>query len=76
MVTARKSLSDAVNSWLTPLRAIPFRVSSLRRAECKRCVRVEAKASTGVVAIFFFQHSDGAWHVFPPAPHRVTMRVA
>jgi hypothetical protein len=76
METMRKSLRDAVERWLTPNGAIPFRVRALRRTECKRCVRVEARVPTGDVAICFFQHDDGAWHVFPPFPRRVTMRVA
>jgi hypothetical protein len=76
MMSARKSLREAVESWLPPNRAIPFRVRSLRRNECKRCVRVEAKVPTGDVAICFFQHDDGGWHVFPPDPHRLMMRVA
>nr|WP_025597763.1 hypothetical protein [Burkholderia sp. WSM2230] len=76
METMQKSLRDAVERWLTPNGAIPFRVRSLRRAECKRCVRVEARVPTGDVAICFFQHDDGAWHVFPPFPRRLTMRAA
>jgi len=74
--TVRKSLRDVVENWLTSNRAIPFRVRSLRRTECRRCVRVEARISTGDVAICFFQHDDGAWHVFPPFPRCLTMRAA
>jgi hypothetical protein len=76
MMSARKSLRDAVESWITPNRAIPFRVRSLHRGERLRCVRVEARDTTGDVSICFFKHDDGAWHVFPPAPRRLTMRIA
>jgi len=76
MMSARKSLRDAVESWITPNRAIPFRVRSIHRGERLRCVQVDARDASGDVAICFFKHADGAWHLFPPAPRRLTMRIA
>ena len=76
MNVTRKSLRDAIESWLTPNGAIPFRIRFLRRTVCRRCVRIYARVRTGNVAICFFQHDDGAWHVFPPLPRHATMRVA
>ncbi|MFT4067814.1 hypothetical protein [Paraburkholderia sp.] len=76
MNVTRQSLRDAMERWLIPNGAIPFRVRPLRRAKYRRCVRIDAKVPTGDVAICFFQHDDGAWHVFPPLPRHVTMRVA
>ncbi|AET94105.1 hypothetical protein BYI23_D005950 (plasmid) [Burkholderia sp. YI23] len=76
MNVTRKTLRDAIESWLTPNGAIPFRIHFLRRTACRRCVRIDARASTGDVAICFFQHDDGAWHVFPPQPRHATMRIA
>lgn len=75
METARMSLRDRVESWLTPNRAIPFRVHALRHTAGGRCVRIEARVPSGDVEICFFRHDDGAWHVFPPDPRRVTMRI-
>jgi hypothetical protein len=76
MMSARKSLRDAVESWITPNRAIPVRIRSLQRSARVRGVQVEARNQEGDLSICFFKHEDGAWHVFPPAPRRVTMRVA
>lgn len=76
MNVTRKSLRNAIERWLTPNRAVPVRIRSLSRIARRRCVRIEARVATGEVAICFFQHEDGAWHVFPPLPRHATMRVA
>jgi hypothetical protein len=74
METVRMSLREVVERWLVPGHAVPFRVRALRNAARGRCVRVEARAPCGDIAICFFRHDDGAWRVFPPLPHRPTMR--
>ncbi|TCG02618.1 hypothetical protein BZM26_00410 [Paraburkholderia strydomiana] len=78
MESARRSLREVVESWLSPNRAIPVRVRLFRLSSlaCGRYVRVEAKAATGLVAICFFRHEDGSWCVFPPGPRRPAMRVS
>ncbi|WP_230972073.1 hypothetical protein [Burkholderia pseudomultivorans] len=75
METAGRSLRDRVESWLAPNRAVPVRVRAQRHAAGGRCVRVEATVPNGAVEICFFRHDDGAWHLFPPDPRRVTMRI-
>jgi hypothetical protein len=74
METVRVSLREVVERWLMPSHAVPFRVRPLRNAARGRCVRVEARAPCGNIAICFFRHDDGAWRVFPPLPRRPTMR--
>jgi hypothetical protein len=36
------------------------------------CIEVTCRARS--VAILFFRHDDGSWHVFPPETERMAMR--
>jgi hypothetical protein len=68
MYAAKKSLRFAVEKWLAPTLATPIRVtrfSRIRSAQ-RRYVCVETWRPEGPVSLFFFQHDDGAWRVFPP----------
>lgn len=70
------SLRAIVTKWLAPTACSPVALTRLRYANASslRCVRAERIGSRHTVAIFFFQHGDGSWSVFPPAPPRPTMR--
>lgn len=68
MNTSAKSLRLLVEKWLTPTSATPVRVTRFGRtgSNRRRYVCVEALRPEGPVALFFFQHDDGTWRVFPP----------
>jgi len=75
MSTTEKSLRLLVEKWLTPTWATPIRVTRFSRTHSsrRRYVRVEALRPEGSVALFFFHHDDGTWHVFPPETGRLTL---
>jgi hypothetical protein len=75
MHTAEMSLRSLVEKWLTPALAAPIRVTrfSRTRAARRRYVHVEALRADGPIGLFFFQHDDGAWRVFPPENGRPTI---
>ena len=58
-----------IEKWFGSSASIPCRVTEFGRTRSnrRRYVCVEAKRATGSLAIFFFRHDDGSWHVFPPA---------
>jgi len=64
-----RPLRRLVEKWFGPTTGIPCRVIefSRTRSNQRRYVCVEAECPTGSLAIFFFRHDDGSWHVFPPA---------
>ncbi|TDN68857.1 hypothetical protein B0G77_2211 [Paraburkholderia sp. BL10I2N1] len=68
MNTAERPLRLLVEKWLTPTFSTPIRVTRFGRTGTsrRRYVRVEAQRPEGSVALFFFRHDDGTWHVFPP----------
>ncbi|MEZ0602168.1 hypothetical protein ACAX43_08455 [Paraburkholderia sp. IW21] len=72
MNTHEKCLRSLIEKWFSPTPAITVRVirAGCTRSNCRRCVRVEALGSRGLLAIFFFQHDDGSWQVFPPEAQR------
>ena len=80
MSIAEKSLRLLVEKWLTPTPATPIRVTRFSRTHSnsnwRRYVRVEAQRPQGSITLFFFQHDDGAWRVFPPETGRLTLRAA
>ena len=64
--TKVKSLRYQVEKWIaptTPVHVTAFGHTGSGRA---RYVRVETRQATGFHALFFFQHDDGYWNVFPP----------
>jgi hypothetical protein len=68
------SLRSLVDKWFAPNSAVPLRVTRFRlNPTHERYVRIEAKRSSGAVAIFFFLHGDGTWCVFPPEAKRPAM---
>ena len=72
------SLRSLIDKWLAPTLASPVSVTRLSyaRGRSVRCVRVESVRSSGALAIFFFQHGDGSWSVFPPELVRPAMQVS
>lgn len=64
-----RPLRRLVEKWFGPTIGIPCRVIEFGRTRSnqKRYVCVEADRPSGSLAIFFFRHDDGSWHVFPPA---------
>lgn len=76
MSTAKNSLREMVEHWLTPNLADELRVTEFRNRRAKReCyVCVETLTAAGPVALFFFRHQDGVWRIFPPSRERLAMR--
>jgi hypothetical protein len=74
-MNAENSLRLLIEKWLTPTMATRVQVTRFRRVHPnrRRYVRVEALRSEGSVAIFFFQHDDGTWRVFPQETRRPTL---
>lgn len=75
MNTTAKSLRSQVDKWLSPTyakrtRVIRFSRLSLHRG---RYVCVETSGPTGTLALFFFQHDDRSWQVYPPEVERPEM---
>ena len=68
---AEKSLRLAAEKWVNttaPTTTIRVsRLSSYQATRAPRCVRIESRISNDPVVLFFFQHPDGAWRVFPPS---------
>lgn len=77
MNIAERSLRLQVEKWLVPTPSTPVRVTQFGRTSSnqRRYVRVEILRAAGSVGIFFFQHDDGTWCVFPPENGRPAMRV-
>lgn len=64
--TKTQSLRYQVEKWIAPTAPVhvtAFGHTGLGRA---RYVCVETRQATGLHALFFFQHDDGYWNVFPP----------
>lgn len=76
MYATERSLRFLVEKWLGPTLARPIRVTRFTRTrpERRRYVRVEAPRPEGSIVLFFFQHDDGVWRVFPPGTTRLTIR--
>jgi hypothetical protein len=76
--TAERSLHHLVEKWLAPARHARVRVTRFGHLAADRCryVRVEAYTSDSSRAIFFFEHDDGCWCVFPPRIARPSMSSA
>jgi hypothetical protein len=75
MNTAEKSLRYLVDKWLAPAPQAQIRVLRFgyMREDRRRYVLIEASATNGSHAIFFFRHDDGCWCVFPPQTGRPSM---
>jgi hypothetical protein len=75
-MSAANSLRLLVEKWLMPTSTTPVRVTRITRTRpnSRRYVRVEALWLEGSVVLYFFQHDDGTWHVFPPEPRRIAIR--
>jgi hypothetical protein len=70
MKTAKaQSLRYQVEKWLTPTAPVHVTAFGRTRLGRGRYVCVEAWQPSGSRALFFFQHEDGYWHVFPPVPN-------
>ena len=71
----RKSLRLLIEQWFAPTSTRPVRLRRLGGMPSSRqhyvCVEVSCRARS--LAILFFRHSDGTWHVFPPEAERPAM---
>jgi hypothetical protein len=65
--TKAPSLRYQVEKWLAPTAAVHVTAFGHSRFGRGRYVRVETLQVTGRHALFFFEHDDGHWNVFPPA---------
>ena len=63
------SLRSVIEKWLAPTPGSPIRVTRFGRANPRqmRCVLVQSAELKRPLSIFFFQHEDRSWRVFPPA---------
>ncbi|WP_321798299.1 hypothetical protein [Caballeronia sp. J97] len=68
------SLKFFVNDWFG--KDETFRVTRPVRSRERpwRAVRVEVMRSSATFALFFFQHGDGSWCVYPPAAVQPSMK--
>ncbi|MGF6610515.1 hypothetical protein OKW45_005437 [Paraburkholderia sp. WSM4175] len=65
--TKTASLRYQVEKWLAPTAPVHVTAFGHSRFGRGRYVRVETLQVTGLHALFFFEHDDGYWNVFPPA---------
>jgi hypothetical protein len=67
-----RSLRYQVEKWLSPAPSSTVHVTEFGRTRWRgtRFVCVETSSPFGARMLFFFRHSSGAWHVFPPAVDR------
>jgi hypothetical protein len=72
------SLHSLVDKWLHPTDASPARVIGSGRTALARVrfVCLEIERNDRPIALLFFRHVDGTWHIFPQERGRPTMRVA
>jgi hypothetical protein len=77
-IVAEKSLRGLVGKLLGTECRQSVRVLSIHRSRSGRTRRVclEVQRPGGSLALFFFRHSDGIWHVFPPRDARPSMSAA
>lgn len=75
MNTSERSLRALVEKWLAPGVAAPIHVTRLihARSDHRRCIRVETLRQESQIALFFFQHDDRTWSVYPPDTERPTL---
>ncbi|MGF6301383.1 hypothetical protein OKW42_004736 [Paraburkholderia sp. WC7.3d] len=79
MDTTEYSLRSLIEKWLAPTPESPVRLTRFNNRthpSRARCACVEASRPAASLAIFFFRHEDGTWHVFPPVAKRPTMSVS
>jgi hypothetical protein len=74
-MNAENSLRRMIEKWLPPAIDTRIRVTRFNRARPnqRRYVRVEVFRPEGSIVIFFFQHDDGRWRVFPQEIRRPTL---
>jgi hypothetical protein len=72
MNTGEQSLRQLIEKWFAPTPSMPARVTQFgrMRESRQRFLRVESLHQSGPFTIFFFQHDDGSWCVFPPCGER------
>jgi hypothetical protein len=77
-IVAEKSLRGLVGKLLGTESRQSVRVLSIHRSRSGRTRRVclEVQRPGGSLALFFFRHGDGVWHVFPPGDVRPSMSSA
>ena len=68
------SLRFHVEKWFGRTAISSLEVSRVRPAKLgrNRCVQVVSSQSENRLTIFFFQHGDGRWSVFPPPTQHAT----
>ncbi|MEM5403822.1 hypothetical protein AB4Y45_15155 [Paraburkholderia sp. EG287A] len=64
--TKTQSLRYQVEKWLAPTSPVHVTAFGHTPSGRARYVCVETRQTTGFHALFFFQHDDGYWNVFPP----------
>ncbi|HEY4297686.1 MAG TPA: hypothetical protein VGM85_14535 [Paraburkholderia sp.] len=77
MVAANKSLRSQIEKLVGPACKDRARVRLIQRSRSGKTRRVciQVERPTGCLALFFFRHADGTWHVFPPDLMRPAMGI-
>jgi hypothetical protein len=72
-----RSLRWLIDKWLAPTPASPVRLTRYGRTSSsqRRFVLLQTSGTIPPLAIYFFQHDDGVWRVFPPARSGPIMHV-
>jgi hypothetical protein len=72
---SENSLRMLIHKWLLLSSASTVLVTRSSRNEnnVRRYVRVDAVGPKGPIALYFFQHDDGEWRIFPPSTSRQTL---
>lgn len=60
------SLRALIEKWFTPSSLTRISRLTILSGSVRRCVRVESQDNDTAQVIFFFQHGDGVWRVYPP----------
>jgi hypothetical protein len=76
MTATGHSLRELVEKWLGASGAGAMRMLIHRsRTGGARCVHIRAQRSADTLTLFFFQHANGNWQVFPPGLIQPAMRI-
>ncbi|WP_084688623.1 hypothetical protein [Paraburkholderia oxyphila] len=68
MDSTSSSLRALIDKWFSPATLLRVRRFTMSPRGVPRCVRVESMGNGAERVIFFFQHGDGVWRVYPPDP--------
>jgi hypothetical protein len=62
------TLRALIEKWFAPAALVRVSRFTAPAGRARHCVRVESHEKSTTQVIFFFQHGDGVWRVYPPQP--------